>query len=462
MKTFFRIVSGLFLLAILSACGGGGGSAGGSGSGVALFTSAASAINILPGEVHTYTIGGGIPSYSATSSNTALKVSVSDKTLTIAAVGSGTATVTVTDKAGAKVSIDVTVGTGATLTTSAPASVTVGVGAVTSKYSITGGTGVYAVNSSDTSIANVGISGSAFVIGGVSTGKTTVVVKDNAGQSVSIDVTVIGGTLSLFTTAPSAVTVPSGKTVSYSISGGSAPYSVSSNNTGAADVSLKQNGTDFDIKAIAAGNANIVVTDASRSSVTIAVTVTTPAAGTLSVLPAGASGSVGDTLKFNVVGGVLPYKVTNTNDSIALVAASGDGSSFTAALGNVGSTIVTIIDSLGTTSNITIVVNANASTLRLAPNAIEVSEQSVESFQLKIYGGSAPYTAFTSDPKFGGVSISGNTFTVGVPPSGTDRRCVTLTTALGVYPVSLTVVDSLGASAVSIMSVRDTLDATCK
>ncbi|MBK1888958.1 hypothetical protein Undi14_02855 [Undibacterium sp. 14-3-2] len=460
MKTFFQIVSGLFLLAILSACGGGGGSAGTSMNGAALFTTAADKIQMLYGETKTFTVGGGVPSYSVSSSG-AVSAKVSGTTLTIETTATGTGTVTVTDKVGTKVAIDVTVGTGAALSTTAPASVSVGVGAVTSKYFITGGTGVYAVNSSDTSIANVGMSDNIFVIGGVSTGTTTVVVKDNAGQSVSIAVTVIGGTRSLFTTAPSAVTVPSGKTVSYSISGGSAPYSVSSNNSGAADVSLKQNGTDFDINAIAAGAANIVVTDASRSSVTIAVTVTTPAAGTLSVLPAGASGSVGDTLKFNVVGGVLPYKVTNTNDSIALVTASSNGSSFTAALGNVGSTIVTIIDSLGTTSNITIVVNANASTLRLAPNAIEVSEQSVESFQLKIYGGSAPYTAFTSDPQFGLVSISGNTYTVAAP-GGTNRRCVTTTTALGVYPVSLTVVDSLGASAVSIMSVRDTLDATCK
>lgn len=461
MKTFFRLVSGLFLLAILSACGGGGGSAGTSMSGAALFTTAADKIQMLYGETKTFTVGGGVPSYSVSSSG-AVSAKVSGTTLTIETIATGTGTVTVTDNVGAKVAIEVTVGTGSTLSSSAPASVTVGVGAVTSKYFITGGTGVYAVNSSDTSIANVGMSGNVFVIGGVSTGTTTVVVKDNAGQSVSIAVTVIGGTRSLFTTAPSAVTVPSGKIVSYSISGGTAPYSVSSNNAAAAEVTLKQNGTDFDIKAIAAGTANIVVTDASRSSVTIVVTVTTPAAGTLSVLPAGASGSVGDTLKFNVIGGVLPYKITNTNDSIAVVNASGDGSSFTAALGNVGSTIVTVIDSMGTTNTITIVVNANASTLRLAPNAIEVSEQSVESFQLKIYGGSAPYTAFTSDPQFGAVSISGNTYTVAAPPASKDRRCVTTTTALGVYPVALTVVDSLGASAVSIMSVRDTLDATCK
>ena len=461
MKTFFQIVSGLFLLAILSACGGGGGSAGTSMKGAALFTTSADKIQMLYGETKTFTVGGGVPSYSVSSSSGAVSATVSGTKLTIVATATGTGTITVVDNAGTKVSIDVTVGTGATLSSSVPSAVTVGAGTVSPKYVINGGTGVYFVTSSDTSVANVGISGSVFVIGGVSAGKATVLVKDTAGASVSVDVTVVAGTLALFTTAPTAITVPSGKTVSYSISGGTAPYSIVSNNVGAVDVALKQNGTDFDIRATAAGTANVVVSDAARTTVVIAVTVTSAVPGTLAVLPAGASGSVGDTLKFNVVGGVMPYKITNTNDSIAVVTASSNGSSFTAALGNVGSTIVTIIDSLGTTSTITIVVNANASTLRLAPNAFEVSEQSVESFQLNIYGGSAPYTAFTSDPQFGFVSISGNTYTVAAP-GGTNRRCVTTTTALGVYPVSLTVVDSLGASAVSIMSVRDTLDATCK
>jgi hypothetical protein len=201
------------------------------------------------------------------------------------------------------------------------------------------------------------------------------------------------------------------------------------------------------------------VTDASRSSVTIAVTVTTPAAGTLSVLPAGASGSVGDTLKFNVVGGVLPYKVTNTNDSIAKVFASVDGASFNAVLSNVGKSDVTVIDALGTTTTITITATGDAATLRLSPSDFEVSEQSSESYQLKVYGGTPPYVQYwSSDPSYGAVSLSGNTFTIG----SVTRRCVTPLTALGVYTVTLTVVDSLGASATSKMNVRDTLDANCK
>lgn len=459
MKKFFRIVSGLFLLAILSACGGGGGSSGSSMNGAPLFTTASDKVQMLYGETKTFTIGGGVPSYSASSNSGAISASVAGTKLTIIATSTGSGTVTVVDNVGTKVSIDVTVGTGATFNTSAPSAVTVGVGTVSPKYFINGGTGVYFVTSSDTSIVNVGISGSVFVIGGVSPGKATVIVKDTAGASVNVDVTVVAGTLALFTTAPSAITVPSGKTVSYSISGGTAPYSIVSNNVGAAEVTLKQNGTDFDVKAVAAGTANVVVTDAARNSVTIVVTVTSAAPGTLAVLPAGASGSVGDTLKFNVVGGVLPYKVTNTNDSIAKVFPSADGASFSAVLSNVGKSDVTVIDALGTTTTITITATGDAATLRLSPSDFEVSEQSSESYQLKVYGGTPPYVQYwSSDPSYGAVSLSGNTFTI----ASVTRRCITPLTALGVYTVTLTVVDSLGASATSKMNVRDTLDANCK
>ena len=111
MMKFFRVVFVMILFTALSACGGGGGSAGNT-SGVALFTNAAEKITVLPGAAQTYTIGGGIPNYSATSSTGAASASVNGKVLTITGSGSGKSSVTVTDSAGAKVLIEVTVGTG--------------------------------------------------------------------------------------------------------------------------------------------------------------------------------------------------------------------------------------------------------------------------------------------------------------------------------------------------------------
>jgi len=59
MNSFFRIISGLFLLALMSACGGGGGSPGAT-SKVALFTTAPTSINVIPGQpAQIFTIGGG-------------------------------------------------------------------------------------------------------------------------------------------------------------------------------------------------------------------------------------------------------------------------------------------------------------------------------------------------------------------------------------------------------------------
>jgi len=87
----------------------------------------------------------------------------------------------------------------------------------------------------------------------------------------------------------------------------------------------------------------------------------------------------------------------------------------------------------------------------------------VQSVVLNIYGGTAPYSAFTDDLVLSGVSIVGNVFTVGVGTKG--NRCIDsidrtdpaapVYTPYGTVPVTLTVVDSLGASATSVMTIRD-------
>ncbi|MBC3883989.1 autotransporter outer membrane beta-barrel domain-containing protein [Undibacterium griseum] len=459
MKKFVQMVFALICFAALSACGGGGGSAGaGSGTAPPLFTTASDKILVPPGTTQTYTIGGGIPSYTATSSSPAVIVSVSGNILTITGgAGGGAGTVMVKDSAGNRALIDVTVGTGLTLFTTAPAAVNLAVGATTPApyYLVGGGSGVYSISSSDYSVAFVGMSGNNFIIGGAGQGKATVVVKDTLGAIVSIDVTVVASSVSLNTTAPSALTMPSLRTLTYTITGGTAPYSVASGNVSSVDAKLRANGTDFDITGISAGTATVYVKDAKGNSTTIAVTVTASTSGALAVLPAGATGSVGDTLKFNVVGGTGPYRVTNTNNSIAVVTAAADGSSFSAFLNNVGSTVVTVIDAQGANTNITVTVSANPPTVKLSPNTFEISEQSNNAFTLNIYGGTPPYAGFTSDPKMGAVTVSGNVLTVGAVSAG--ARCFTPATPLTVYAVTLTVVDSLGAAATSTMNVRDTL-----
>lgn len=621
MTKFIRAVFAVFLLALLTACGGGGGSAGNT-SGTSLFTTAAEKIVISPGETQTYNIGGGVPSYTATSNSGAAGVNVNGKTLTITGGGGGTATITVKDATGAKVLIDVTVGSGLALYTTAPSAVTVGVGSSSTIYFIGGGSQLYAVSSSNQQVATVGVNGSIFIINGVAGGKATVIVKDSLGASVSIDVVVgtsdamfstaaadiamevgaaniykvgggttqysasssnpgvakatmtgtdltitgvatgkavvvvrdtavgsvtinvtvgngtvtplfttaaadivvapstsptftIGGgkapynasssnatvvtasvsantltvkglvagsakvivsdsagvlvpinvtvgtgaAVPLFTTAPSAVTVSTGVTVPYTVGGGTAPYTVSSSNTSVATVS--QSGTSFSITGVSAGAAQVAIVDAAGKTVNIAVTVSPVATIALDVLPNGATGSVGDVLTFKVSGGSPSYSVTINNPSIATVSPTtvAAGGSFTATLLNAGSTVITVIDAQGAVKTLNLTVTQNAALLRLSPSALTVGENNASSINLSIYGGTGPYTAFTSDLKKSSVSVAGNIMTVAVGTAG--NRCIDPVDGSGAYvrggtyDVTLTVVDSLGASAVSTMTIKD-------
>ena len=234
---FFRAVLVMSLFALLSACGGCGGSAGNT-SGVALFSTAAEKVTILPGGAQSYNIGGGIPGYSATSSSGAATVSVNGKVLTITGSGTGKSVVTITDAAGARISIEVTVGTGAEFFSTAPDKLSIGVGLNSSVFSAGGGSGVYRVASGNLQVVSVTQSGSQFYLTGVSAGTASVSISDNAGGSKTVEVTV-GSGVSLYTTAPSAVTVAIGASSAvYSIGGGSQVYSISSSNQSVATVGM--------------------------------------------------------------------------------------------------------------------------------------------------------------------------------------------------------------------------------
>jgi len=453
-------------ISALTACGGGGGSPGKTPYSGALFTTAGTSLQLLPGESKTFTIGGGTPSYSVTTTSGAVSATVSGTVLTVTgSSGGGTGSVVVTDSAGAQVTFSVTVATGITLFTSASSSVTVIAGSSNYPiYRIGGGSAVYSVSSSNPAYANAGlISANTFAIIGVSPTATnspvTVTVTDTLGGVVSINVTVLPGSSTLYSTAPSAINLPTTQTVTYSITGGTPSYTAVTDSLGVATAAII-NGSTLSITGLTAGTANVTVSDQNGAKLTTVVTVTAPNVGKLAILPAGATGNVGDVLTFNVTGGFSPYTVSNSNNTIATVTAATGGASFTATLNNIGTTLMNVIDAQGNSQTITVTVALNPPTLRLSPNAFEISEQSNNAITLNIYGGTGPYVGFTSDPKMGGVTVVNNstntgTFTVGAVNAGV--RCFTPTTPLSTYPVTLTVIDSKGAAATSVMSIRDTL-----
>jgi hypothetical protein len=404
-------------------------------------------------------------------------------TLTVNGLTGGSATITVRDSLNATVTINVTVGSGAALFTSAPSAVTLAIGA-TPSYTIGGGapiTGVgtlpYVTSSSNAAVVTSAVtlvgSTPTLTLTGVASGSAVVNVLDSTGSIVSINVTVGsggGGGSALFTTAPSPLTIGTGAASTYMVSGGTGPYSANSSNPAVATSSVS--GGTLTINSVANGLANIVVTDSLGARVTIEITVTATATTPLLVTPSAASANVGDILNFSVSGASPPYNISVNNVSVACVSGTASscssggttsvgatGESFYATMLNVGATTVAITDFLGQTSTLNLTVNATATTLRLSPSALMVGEDEVRTIVLNVYGGTAPYTAYTSDLVLSNASVTGNVFSTGLGSRGS--RCINPVDSSGVYivngtfDVTLTVVDSLGASATSTLTIKD-------
>jgi hypothetical protein len=181
---------------------------------------------------------------------------------------------------------------------------------------------------------------------------------------------------------------------------------------------------------------------------------------TLDVSPNGATANVGDSVNFRVSGGAPGYTLTVNNPSIATVApgtVASNGGTFTATLRNVGITTVAVVDGLGQTRTFTLTVNEASALLRLSPARLTVSESLLDPIALTIHGGTGPYRAYTSDQEKSSVSITGSILTIGLGTTGTRCFPAVYPDQHATYDVTLTVLDSVGASATSVMSIQDNM-----
>ena len=356
-------------------------------------------------------------------------------------------------------------GSSVALFTSAPSTLSIPSGGAASMFTIGGGKSPYSVATSNAPVASVSVNGSSFGVIAGNAGTAQIVITDATGAKVTVDVTVTAPVApALVTTAPSAITVPAGVTPGavYKISGGVPPYSAASSNVGLVQANVSQ--TSLSISGIGVGTATVDVVDSVNTKVSIGVTVSTSTAtsSSLNVFPAGASGTVSDDLNFTIAGGTPGYKITVNNPNIATISAtslSTSGSLLTVSLKNVGDTVVTVSDTLGQTTNFPISVGISSGQLRLSPATFLVGENETSPISLNIYGGTPPYRALTSDLTKSSVSVIGASFINGSGSSG--NRCIAPVDdsgkymRSGTYDVILTVIDSLGASATSTMTIKD-------
>ena len=190
-----KLLLGVFLTVLIVACGGGGDPGTNSTSStIPLFTTAPDTLTLAPGASQEFTIGGGKAPYSAASDNSAIAIVwVNGNLLDVGGVAAGTAGVTIRDSAGAsvKVALSVSSSPAKVLYTTAPSSITVAIGSAWAQtYSIDGGTGPYTVTSSNTLIATVAMAGNNYIVTGMSAGTTNILIRDSAGATMNVSVSV--------------------------------------------------------------------------------------------------------------------------------------------------------------------------------------------------------------------------------------------------------------------------------
>lgn len=434
VKRLFAILS----LVFVAACGGGGGDAGtspfGSGSGgtgtgtgtgtaTALFTSAPANFTVPVGSTtQEYTISGGSPAYSVTSSNAAVaSVGVNASKFVVNGAAGGKASLIIKDALGASVAVDVTVGSATPLYTTAPSQISLAVGA-TQSYAIGGGAAPYTASSSNSGLASVAVTGSMLNVTGVASGTTNVVVRDATGALVTIAVTVGSSTAgtALFTSAASDIVVGTGTTPNFTIGGGTGPYTASSSNV-AISRAVIFGSTTLSITGVAAGAAKVVVLDAVGAKVEINVLVGTGSLVALyTTAPTPVTISSAVLQSYSIGGGVGPYVSSSSNVGVATAAVS--GSTLTVVGVASGAAQVAIFDSTGKSVLISVVVPTGGLLYTSAPSAVVIATGVSASYV--IGGGVASYTATSSNAAIASASVVGTSMTITGVGAGTAKVSV--------------------------------------
>ena len=158
--------------------------------GTAVLSVDPSSVNLVVSQTTTCTFSGGTGIYGVRSENTSVAtVALNGSAFTVTGVSTGSATITYFDSGGDWGTLPVSVGGSGGGLSVDPSSVNLSVGE-TKSCAISGGTGYYRVYWSETSVAEVSLSGSTLYVHGLAKGSATISVFDNYGNSASVSVSV--------------------------------------------------------------------------------------------------------------------------------------------------------------------------------------------------------------------------------------------------------------------------------
>jgi hypothetical protein len=320
-----------------------------------------------------------------------------------------------------------------------PSSQTInGIAGGTASFTIYGGVAPYTVTSNNTvfqpSPSTVNASGESFSVNVAANSPNVTVqftVRDSVGTTVTATLQITGVSLSVF---PNTVTVDGAEpddTVTFTIYGGSAPYTVFSNKpTLYAPVPSTVDTEPYTFNVtIPAGSPEDTVVFTIRDSVgattTATINIITVAPQPLKIIPTVqtiANPVVGNTANFTVLGGKAPYKAYSNNPALVTVPEDVTGNTVTATVAGVptqDTTInITVYDSLGSSITAQLILDLPPILpLTVLPNSINVTSRDASQEALfTIFGGVQPYSVFSNNLLFPPVMEGATQFKVTIPP----------------------------------------------
>lgn len=243
-----------------------------------LAITAPSTVSIAVNASNNFSIFGGNAPFSVISGNLGVATAVLNSdgnSLTVTGVASGGAQISVFDAKGGTASFTASIGSGKStsipLFSTSPSALTLSVAGNSPTYQIGGGTGPYSATSSAPDVLIASASNQTVMLVPNSIGSSVVSIKDSTGAVVTIAVNVTSGKIvqPFYTTSPSSIAVKVGVSSTYSVAGGTSPYTSTSSDPSIATTNI--NGAVLAVSGVSVGVAKVVVLDATGASINIDV-----------------------------------------------------------------------------------------------------------------------------------------------------------------------------------------------